>query len=274
MRIQAIVNQSSGKLAKLSGLHNKAGALEEGQKGAMGEQGGLIQSNHEVLPQRQRRKKKTRDASKNDHEDGDKIEVVGKRNRLLTEEEEASLGQQVDETVRKDGDQISEIKNSDARQKGDSDEPLKEEGGVEKEGEYQFEYLDHTADVQLHGWGNDLKQAFEQVALCMFNYMTPLEGVEVKTMREYVIKGHDMESMMYHWLDELLFGFSTELFVPKRIEISKFDREGWNIEARGWGDVFDRNTHASGTEIKAITYSAMQIYEEPTKADVYVIVDI
>ena len=41
-----------------------------------------------------------------------------------------------------------------------------------------------------------------------------------------------------------------------------------------WGDVFDRNTHASGTEIKAITYSAMQIYEESNKADVYVIVDI
>lgn len=93
--------------------------------------------------------------------------------------------------------------------------------------------LDHTADVQLHGWGSDLKQAFEQVALCMFNYMTPLEGIEAKTMREYVMKGHDMESMMYHWLDELLFGFSTELFVPKRIEINKFDREGWNIEARG-----------------------------------------
>ena len=41
-----------------------------------------------------------------------------------------------------------------------------------------------------------------------------------------------------------------------------------------WGDVFDRNTHASGTEIKAITYSAMQIYEESNKSDVYVIVDI
>lgn len=67
----------------------------------------------------------------------------------------------------------------------------------------------------------------------MFNYMTPLEGIKVKTMRQYVIKGHDMESMMYHWLDELLFGFSTELFVPKKIEISKFDREGWNIEATG-----------------------------------------
>lgn len=46
-------------------------------------------------------------------------------------------------------------------------------------GAYNFEYLDHTADVQLHAWGASLEEAFEQAALAMFNYMTPLGQIQV-----------------------------------------------------------------------------------------------
>jgi SHS2 domain-containing protein len=40
------------------------------------------------------------------------------------------------------------------------------------------------------------------------------------------------------------------------------------------GERFRRGEHASGTEIKAITYSAMQIREQEGDAEVFVIVDI
>ena len=40
------------------------------------------------------------------------------------------------------------------------------------------------------------------------------------------------------------------------------------------GAIFDRQKHESGTEVKAITYSAMQINETMNDAELFVIVDI
>lgn len=39
--------------------------------------------------------------------------------------------------------------------------------------------LDHTADVQCHAWGKDMKDAFEHMAVCMLNYMTDVDLVEI-----------------------------------------------------------------------------------------------
>jgi SHS2 domain-containing protein len=45
--------------------------------------------------------------------------------------------------------------------------------------------------------------------------------------------GHDLESLLYAFMDEFLFVFSTELFVCKEVSISEFDVDNFKIKAHG-----------------------------------------
>ncbi|XP_061452542.1 protein archease-like isoform X2 [Rhineura floridana] len=140
--------------------------------------------------------------------------------------------------------------------------------------EERFHDLDHTADVQLHAWGDTLEEAFEQCAMAMFGYMTDIETVEPLDTVEVEAEGHDMLSLLFHFLDEWLYKFSAnEFFVPREVKVLYIDRMRFKIRSIGWGEEFSLPKHPQGTEVKAITYSAMQINEDE-KPEVFVIIDI
>lgn len=157
---------------------------------------------------------------------------------------------------------------------------------------YQFEYRDHTADIQIHSWGADLCEAFAQAALGMLNYATPLEGVAVDPSapgRSFDVRAKDLDGLLFAFLDAVLYDFAVESFVCKDIAVLELvrpdasgaaagpegaDRAAYALRAVGYGERFDPFRHEQGTEIKAITYSAMQIDEREGDADVFVIVDI
>uniref|UniRef100_A0A8C3UNK5 Protein archease n=1 Tax=Catharus ustulatus TaxID=91951 RepID=A0A8C3UNK5_CATUS len=126
----------------------------------------------------------------------------------------------------------------------------------------KYEYLDHTADVQLHAWGDTLEEAFEQCAMAMFGYMTDTGTVEPVDTVEVEAEGHDLLSLLFHFLDEWLYKFSADEFFIPRVSVlaSAFGGESSSLII-------------PGTEVKAITYSAMQICEDE-KPEVFVIIDI
>eukprot|EP01036_Dinobryon_divergens_P026613 gene26613-35286_t len=141
-----------------------------------------------------------------------------------------------------------------------------------------FEYLDHTADVQCHVWGKSMEEAFQTMAVCLINYMTDISLIEIVDEETISINvtGHDFHSLLYNYMNELLFKFSADSFCTKKVEITSLVRgpAQYSIAATLYGDIFDLSKHSSGTEVKAITYSNMQIHETPERVDLYVIVDI
>ena len=118
----------------------------------------------------------------------------------------------------------------------------------------------------------------------MFGYMTELDTVEECTSHTIESSGHDLQSALYNFLDEWLYNFSADpFFIPSKIEITEFSRsesdsddedENIVIKAVGFGETFSLDKHPQGTEVKAITYSAMQINQTENFCEVFVIIDI
>lgn len=80
----------------------------------------------------------------------------------------------------------------------------------------KYEYLDHPADVQLHSWGGDLNEAFEQIVMAMFAYMTDIDTVQMDMYHEIEVEGHDLENLLFQFMSEWLFYFCTEpYFIPR-----------------------------------------------------------
>eukprot|EP01125_Pyxidicula_operculata_P018510 TRINITY_DN6574_c0_g1_i1.p1 TRINITY_DN6574_c0_g1~~TRINITY_DN6574_c0_g1_i1.p1 ORF type:complete len:151 (-),score=23.25 TRINITY_DN6574_c0_g1_i1:59-511(-) len=143
-----------------------------------------------------------------------------------------------------------------------------------------YEYLDHTADVQIHSWGKNLKESFEQAALAMMGYMTEIDKVDIDPELDPLqgsVEAEDLESLLYTFLEEVLFMFSTEYIIFNQIKIIEFEAgPTYKVVFQCRGEEWDHDKHPQGTEIKAITYSAMQVIEKGNSglSEIFVIVDI
>ncbi|GAB68423.1 hypothetical protein PCYB_132970 [Plasmodium cynomolgi strain B] len=124
---------------------------------------------------------------------------------------------------------------------------------------YQYEYLDHPADVILHSYGKTLRECFESACISMFNYMCNLNKVEPKLLRHITARGGTLEDLLYNFLTECHFLYGSEYIICKAVDILVFDQKSFFIEAYAYGDVFSPDLHECGTEIKAITKHELRI---------------
>jgi SHS2 domain-containing protein len=63
-----------------------------------------------------------------------------------------------------------------------------------------------------------LEEAFEQCAMAMFNYMTDVERIQITQVHHVEVEGDDLQSLLFHFLDELLFIFSAELYIIPKVQ--------------------------------------------------------
>ena len=132
------------------------------------------------------------------------------------------------------------------------------------------------ADAYIAAYGRTLEEAFENAALAMFEVMTDTSKVEAKRKFDIKVKGIDLFSLLYNWLEELLVIYCSEGVLLSRFkihEIKKTNNE-YELEGEAWGEEFNPEKHEQRTEVKAVTYSLMEIKKNNGLYEVRVVFDI
>ena len=134
----------------------------------------------------------------------------------------------------------------------------------------KFKFLEHTADIKFQSFGKSVEEVFENSALAMFNSMYDRK-VKGKKSFKINVKGKDFESLLYNFLEELLFLFDSENFFMSKVKNIKITKD-FQLEAEVIGD--DAKNYGIHIDIKAVTYNEMFVREEKDNWIAQVVVDV
>lgn len=124
----------------------------------------------------------------------------------------------------------------------------------------KFEYFDVTADIGFYAFGKNLNEAFENAGLAIFNIISNTDNIDPQKSIEFEITSEDEVSLLYDYLEELLFYHEVEfmLFSEFIIEIEKTD-DDYHLKAIIKGEDINWDKHERDCEIKAITFHQMEV---------------
>jgi SHS2 domain-containing protein len=123
----------------------------------------------------------------------------------------------------------------------------------------KFEFVDiTTADVAFEAYGKDLNELFSNSALAMFEVMVNTKQIKQKVEKQVEVKGNDLQSLMFNWLNKLLVFVDSEnlAFSDFKTEVNE---KNFTLNAVCKGEKIDNKKHETRTAVKACTYHQMKI---------------
>ncbi len=135
-----------------------------------------------------------------------------------------------------------------------------------------FEFINHTADIGIIAYGNDIKEAFANAAVALFSIIIDLDTVKENLHHDIKLSADNQESLLVEWLNELIYLFDAEYLIFRRFEIDRLTKD--KLEARCFGEKVEPSRHKIKRGVKAATYHMLKIDKENGTYKVQVIFDV
>jgi len=134
----------------------------------------------------------------------------------------------------------------------------------------RFALIEHTADTGLVAYGQTLAEAFANAAYGMFAIIADIGTVKEVERRTVELGEEDSESLLFEWLNRLLYFFDVETLIFRRFEITGFDE--YHLRASCYGEKYDPSRHHIKIGVKSATYHMLEV--DKKKNRVRVIFDV
>lgn len=135
-----------------------------------------------------------------------------------------------------------------------------------------YETFEHTADLGLRVWADDLDTLFADAARGLFSMIVPdPASIRPQETISITVAGEISELLLFDWLNELLYTYEVRHLLLCQFE-PHVTASGLTATARG--EPLDRDRHVLDHEVKAITYHRLKLEQQDGRWLAEVIVDI
>ena len=94
----------------------------------------------------------------------------------------------------------------------------------------KFEFLEHTGDIKFKSYGDNVSEVFENCALAVSSIFSRNGKINEKVKKEFVVSEKNYESLLYQFIEELIYLFDVDAFVVSKAEV-KLSGENGKITA-------------------------------------------
>lgn len=122
-----------------------------------------------------------------------------------------------------------------------------------------YQFLDHMTDAFIEVYGNTLEEAFEIAGRAVVDTMVSVDKVEAKDEDSIKVEGHDLESLLYNWLDAVMLKLLVDNQALSYFKVSISKNDDYELSATVKGEPLDLEKHHYKVEIKGVTYHMMKI---------------
>jgi SHS2 domain-containing protein len=124
---------------------------------------------------------------------------------------------------------------------------------------HRYEFIEHTADIVIKAYGENLGDAFAASAKAMFDIITG--NAEIKSVKTFSFKigPDDLEGLLVRFLSHLIVLHEVDTCVFGEFDVAFTNSTSLHVTARG--ETFDPSRHGDGVNVKAVAYHMLEIHE-------------